>query len=144
MQLFISSHQFTCQLVIHPPLLRSSPGFGPANEATTTLRPVELRSSWWFPPQRRRSSVFPYELFLWSPFLWIFLFHPFLLSKIRLCGKFGPTPMNPSWDGQKTPRHIYIYIYIDKRHLSRFPSSFRHIATIHIHIHVIYADKTTP
>ena len=37
MQLFISSHQFSCQLTIHPPLLRSSPGFGPANEATTTL-----------------------------------------------------------------------------------------------------------
>lgn len=37
MQLFISSHQFTCQLTIHPPLLRSSPGFDPANEATTTL-----------------------------------------------------------------------------------------------------------
>ena len=102
---FISSHQFTCQLVtIHPPLLRSSPGFDPANEATTTLLcPDEL--SWggcwifvcvcgfsgrdcmifvsmqpWFllslpysevilmvSPQKWRSSVFPYELFLWSP-----------------------------------------------------------------------------
>ena len=140
MQLFISSHQFSCQLTIHPPLLRSSPGFGPANEATTTLLcPDEVVAgflcvcvAFWaeiawsslacnhdfyyltvfrghldgFPTKMKVICFSVRTLFSDLPPT-DFTFHPFLLSKIRLCEKFGPTPMNPSWDGQKTPRHIW-------------------------------------
>ena len=63
------------------------------------------RSSWWFPHKNEGHLFFRTNSFSDLPPT-DFLFHPFLLSKIRLCKKFGPTPMNPSWDGQKTPRHI--------------------------------------
>lgn len=173
MQLFISSHQFTCQFTIHPPLLRSSPGFGPANEATTTLLcPDELSSKkppgasmvagflWcgfsgrdcmifvsmqpWFllslpysevilmvSPQKWRSSVFPYELFLWSPS------YGFSVPSISFVKN---SPLQEIWAHSDEPFVRWTKntkTYIDKRHLSHFQSSFQHIAAIHIHIDVI-------
>lgn len=82
-------------------------------------------------PQKWRSSVFPYELFLWSP---SYGFSVPSMSSVK------NSPLQEIWAHSDEPFVRWTKntkTYIDKRHLSHFQSSFQHISAIHIHIHVI-------